>query len=263
VCDAYPGNPDNEQAQCEADLVVIAGEFGECSVELDQCLGQLEAPAVLLETAAMGAEGENFQHFGVTAQQFIGARFQVLAPVTTGSVGAHIVETFPVWGGAPGSLFAAVIRLSGPDDYPDSFTFTTPDVVGSAMLPLPTPTNSAESASNLALPLTPGWYALVLGTGRLGATGGGAATLNNPVIGTPSTFVGLVNSSQWAPGGSALLGARLFVRTEDTDLLTCQQDLSQCQMTLIEGNGDVNGDGQANLLDSVLFRRWLAGYPNP
>jgi hypothetical protein len=34
-------------------------------------------------------------------------------------------------------------------------------------------------------------------------------------------------------------------------------------MTLIEGNGDVNGDGQANLLDSVLFRRWLAGYPNP
>ncbi len=131
------------------------------------------------------------------------------------------------------------------------------------MIPLPTPTNSTEVAVDLALPLTPGWYALLLGSGRLGATGGGAATLNNPAIGMPSTFYGLVSSLNWVEGGGALLGARLFVRTEDVDLLACEQNLSQCQMTLIDGNGDVNGDGVSDLIDSVMFRRWLAGYPNP
>jgi hypothetical protein len=88
-------------------------------------------------------------------------------------------------------------------------------------------------------------------------------TVNNPAIGSPSMFVGHVTAVEWEPGDSELYGARLFVRTEDIDLLTCQGDLSQCQMTLIDGNGDVNGDGESDVLDSVLFRRWLAGFPNP
>ncbi|MEX2204882.1 MAG: choice-of-anchor Q domain-containing protein [Myxococcota bacterium] len=263
VCDPFPLDPDNEQAQCEADLGVRGEELEVCSVDLDQCLAQLAVPSVLLETAGMGLEGENFQHFGVNGQQFVGARFQVLAPAYTGSVGAHIVETYPEWSGAPGGLFAAIVRLSGPDDFPNSFELSTSDVVGSALLPLPIPGNSTEVAADLAVPLDAGWYALVLGSGRLGATGGGAITLNNPVVASPSAFIGFVGSQAWSQDAGLLLGARLFVRTEAVDLLSCQNDLSLCEMTLIEGNGDVNGDGVSDVVDSVMFRRWLAGYPNP
>jgi hypothetical protein len=56
--------------------------------------------------------------------------------------------------------------------------------VGVTTLTFPEP--SAEVFGNLQLRLDPGWYALVFGSGLFGATGRGAAVLNNPDIGDPS-----------------------------------------------------------------------------
>jgi hypothetical protein len=43
----------------------------------------------------------------------------------------------------------------------------------------------------------------------------------------------------------------------------CEDALGACNRTVIRTNGDFNGDGEANIVDSAIFRRWLAGYPVP
>jgi hypothetical protein len=68
-------------------------------------------------------------------------------------------------------------------------------VLGAALLTFPNP--SAEVFGELSLPLDPGWYALVFGSGQFGTTGNGAAPMNNPDIGDP-VYIG------WQPGAGWL-----------------------------------------------------------
>ena len=53
------------------------------------------------------------------------------------------------------------------------------------------------------------------------------------------------------------LGQALDERTQ------CEDALGMCNATVIGTNGDFNGDGTANIVDSAIFRRWLAGYSVP
>ena len=43
----------------------------------------------------------------------------------------------------------------------------------------------------------------------------------------------------------------------------CESALDMCNATVIGTNGDLNGDGEANVVDITIFRRWIAGYPVP
>lgn len=257
ACDAFPDYADPALGQCSMDLVEATAALETCLVEEEVCFESLADPGRILETAqAQNSPPE--AHLPVTAEIFIGGRFRVLVPTSTGSVGARIIETLPAFGGAPGVLFAAIVRLQGPTDLPDSPDLSTGDLVGTAHLPLPQ--SAAEVVADLNVPLDPGWYALVLGSGRFGASGGGALALNGAAS-EEASFLGRFGmSAPWIPIESS---ARLIVRGESGELLSCLGDLQQCQTAVIDGNGDVNADGVVNVLDAVLIRRSLANLPPP
>ncbi|MCH8921558.1 MAG: tandem-95 repeat protein [Planctomycetes bacterium] len=109
----------------------------------------------------------------IDAAQFLGSRFFVDATVQTERIGGQIAGNAAV---GNGMLFAAVVALSGPDDFPDSVDLSTPDVLGHTLLTIDAPDfNGHLIAAPLDVTLTAGWYAIVYGSGRFGATGGGSA----------------------------------------------------------------------------------------
>jgi hypothetical protein len=127
-------------------------------------------PVRLYESAQPGPAGEQ-SGFGLAIfeGQFVGVRFRVPVDVTTTQIGGHF--------GGPGSIFGAVVQLNSKFDFPDSLDLSTRDVLGATVLDLSMPT--AEFKADLAVPLKPGWYALVFGAGLFGATGSGAFAVNN------------------------------------------------------------------------------------
>jgi MYXO-CTERM domain-containing protein len=68
---------------------------------------------------------------------------------------------------------------------------STPDVLGSTLLTL-LPLSNDVSAP-LQVSLTPGWYAVIFGSGLFGATGHGAFPYNNTPVGNPGNFRRLGN----------------------------------------------------------------------
>jgi hypothetical protein len=90
-------------------------------------VSQSEAKAsTIYQSATLGTTGLTV---GVVldADQYLGVRFQVLSGVTTSVIGIHATVY-------SGSLFGAIVNLTGPTDFPDSVTLTTADVLGSALL---------------------------------------------------------------------------------------------------------------------------------
>lgn len=127
---------------------------------------------------------------GVNPSVFSAVRFQVGQTAMTTRVGGHFVAD-PRF---TNSFFGAIVRLDNAMDFPDSGNLSTPDVLGATLLTFPNP--SAEAFGNLGVKLDPGWYSLVFGSGLFGATGSGAAVLNNPDIGSPS-YIAHQTGSGW------------------------------------------------------------------
>jgi hypothetical protein len=69
--------------------------------------------------------------------------------------------------------------------------------------------SSNDFAANLSVVLTPGWYALVFGSGSVGATGIGVAPNNNSDIGSPS----YITASGGAYQDSSISRVRFFLDT--------------------------------------------------
>ncbi|MDZ4659158.1 MAG: hypothetical protein SH868_16425 [Bythopirellula sp.] len=126
----------------------------------------------------------------VSAAVFNGVRFQLTQPVITTQVGGHFVGSL----GTTDTFFGAIVALIDENDFPDSGDLSTPDVLGSTVIAFPEP--SAEVFGDLTLALDPGWYALVFGSGLIGASGDGAMPLNNPDIGNP-TYIGYQLGTGW------------------------------------------------------------------
>jgi hypothetical protein len=94
----------------------------------------------------------------LNAAVFNGVRFELTKSVFTNGIGGHFV-------GSPsgnGDYFGAIVRLDGPNDFPNSANLTSSDVLGTTLIHFPDP--SAEAFGNIELPLDPGWYGLVFGT---------------------------------------------------------------------------------------------------
>jgi hypothetical protein len=99
--------------------------------------------------------------------------------------------------GANDPFFGAIVSLDDENDFPDSGSLSTPDVIGTTLLAFPETSN--EVFGSLSKPLTPGWYALVFGSGLFGANGFGVAVNNGIDIGNPTYIawqLGAVN--QWS-----------------------------------------------------------------
>jgi hypothetical protein len=192
----------------EGGLTCCLSFFG--GVPMNRCLPILGILACVVACAAGSARADSFTLYQsaligptgidagweVSSLQFVGVRFEVFTNVTTSLVGGHLFETqFQPLGNH--QIFGTIVALSGPDDLPDSFDLSTPDVLGTTLLTLPP--LSADVAAPLSIQLTPGWYSLIFGSGSFGATGHGALAAYNTEIGTPSTFT--LNQYVYAPSG--------------------------------------------------------------
>ena len=87
------------------------------------------APAFLIyESATLGQPGQigGFP-FSIDDDQTLGVWFQVDKRVTTGSIGGNFAESQL---GVESDIVAAIVRLHGPNDFPNSCDLTTRDVLG-------------------------------------------------------------------------------------------------------------------------------------
>jgi len=147
------------------------------------------APAhadTLLQPATLGATGQTGGLL-IDSSEYLAARFQTSQAFTLTTVQIHVDHS----GGAEGNglVFAAIVPLTDLSAFPNAgnpaliaddnplevHTFTTPTLSSVVTIPF--------SSS-----LPAGTYALLFGSGEFGATGSGAAPVNNTDIGTPSYF---------------------------------------------------------------------------
>jgi hypothetical protein len=152
------------------------------------CMSGSASADILYESGTLGPTGipypDDFDlrtELNIHQSGFTGVRFHLTQSVITSQIGGHFV------GGSNGTFFGAIVKLDSETDFPNSSNLSTPDVLGAASLSFPVP--SAEVFGNLKIHLTPGWYALVFGSGLFGTSGYGAALWNNSGIGDPSYII--------------------------------------------------------------------------
>jgi len=159
------------------------------------------ASTIIYESATLGPSVSPGIGFGISpgvGGQWMAVRFELTSSANVESIGGHLVIQT---GFGNDLLFIALISLSGALDFPDSSDLSTGDVLGTALL-APSPLASGDVAANLSASLTPGWYAIVVGSGLFGATGIGNMPGNNTPIGSPGYFFkNLATSGNWGPTG--------------------------------------------------------------
>jgi len=166
--------------------------------------------ATIFESGTLGPTGLLFDDLlsgsipssSVVEETFVGVRFHLEKPALVSEVGGHFVslrsETF----------FGVIVELTDENDFPDSDTLSTPDVLGTAELTFPV--SSGETFGDLNVSLDAGWYALVFGSGLFDAIGRGGAPANNPDIGSPE-YIGFQPGFGWVSIGNVFFDFRFVV----------------------------------------------------
>jgi len=153
----------------------------------------------------------------ISSDRFLAVNFEITETTTIGSIGGHIIDR----SGTHSPVFGAIVALSGPEDTPDSTDLSTSDVVGATLL---VPRDRSDNLlGELVIELSPGWYALVLGSGLFGATGfAGAVTTNT------SDGVSQIYSVDPSDGSTSVEppGMRLFVNSPTTPIFRVIADAS-------------------------------------
>jgi len=191
------------------------------------------ARASLQGTGATSGSGISCTHLF-----YSGWRFQVEGgPYVAREVGGHFQQ-------GSGTVFAALVRLTGPSDNPDSFDLTSSDVIATTLITLPPfGGGSQEVRGSMTVPLENGWYALLFGGGRFGATSTSGGLKGQD---SSSAIPGVQNNISYrqaehpsGPGGPFLQAtvARVFVTADPA---------GQCR-------ADFNGDTVVDLFDYLDF----------
>ena len=131
------------------------------------------------------------------------ANFQITETVETGSIGGRFRDFAD---GDP--VFGAIVRIDGESDRITPADFEGQALLGATLVDLPAFTQ--EVSANLRVTLTPGWYALVFGAGRFGATGAAGVVGNETKEGASVVY------TMRADNGAisiAAIAARLYVDT--------------------------------------------------
>ena len=199
---------------------------------------QARGAAITLASAEMGPAGQ-ISGTPISSTKYIGWRFRVPKTMAVTEVGGHV-------GGVNGELFAAIVSLTAVDALPAGAPFADGAVKASTTFLPPLPT--AEFRAPLAVTLTAGTYALVIGSGKFGATGNGVAPSVQQANILPTTQASYIfweqsvpNVFNWTVGSANNLR---FVVTG----------------TEIANPADFNLDGAVNTLDLPV---WKAGFGNP
>ncbi len=153
------------------------------------CFGQLaDGDPIIHESATMGVPGQT-SGWGIDSVWFMGSRFYVGQDVQVTAIGGHMLE----W--TAGNFFGAIVSLSGPSDLPDGYPFTTGEVVASTVFDPGFP--SSDFRTPLSVTLTPGYYALIFGSGRFGSMGGEGALPYADQTNLPGASYILWDGSSW------------------------------------------------------------------
>ncbi|MHC5082910.1 MAG: PEP-CTERM sorting domain-containing protein [Planctomycetota bacterium] len=150
---------------------------------------------IILETAtfpAMTSTGG----VTLTENQLLGARFHLDHPVDVTAIGGYML------GIEDGTFFGAILSLEDSESAPIGEPFDSSEVVASTLFTLPTSSYFAQDHRfALSTQLPAGDYALVFGSGQLGASGGVGAMpwMTNP--GTLDDMIWTTNWGYWDSGG--------------------------------------------------------------
>jgi hypothetical protein len=134
-----------------------------------------------------------------------GVNFFVSAPVIVQSIGGKFTPS-PVAGN--NEIFGAIVRVNGQFDTPDLAT----NLLGTTLITLPGNQDVEDVSGALSVTLTPGWYAVLFGTGRFGATGSAFAVID--FDGQPANTTGDVTYGVRKSDGALIpeaAGSRYFV----------------------------------------------------
>ncbi|WP_428308822.1 dockerin type I domain-containing protein [Lacipirellula sp.] len=212
--------------------------FGVAIVSVAALAVQAQGASITLASAEMGPAGQ-VSGTPINASKYIGWRFRVTKTMAVTEVGGHV-------GGLNGELFAAIVSLTALDALPQGAPFADGTVKASTTFLPPAPT--AEFHAPLAVTLQAGTYALVIGSGKFGATGNGvASSVQQPNI-LPTTQASYIfweqsvpNVFNWTVGSANNL--RFIVTGAE-----------------LTSPADFNLDGTVNALDLPV---WKAGFGNP
>ncbi len=142
---------------------------------------------------------------GATADSafYFASNFQVTDTVETGSIGGQFRD---FGDGSP--IFGAIVRVDGETDRIGLANFESDKLLGATIIDVPPTTQ--EVSGNLRVTLTPGWYAVVFGSGRYGTTGAAGAVANNVTQGTSEIYSLNTNTNGISISATAL---RFFVES--------------------------------------------------
>lgn len=191
---------------------------------------------IIFQSATLGPTGLSWGNgWDIAGGTDLAVRFQLLDTYNVTAVGGDFVSVGP----APnGTIFAAIAAIGGPAAFPSTPGSFTP----LASATFTAPSSSADIRVALPVTLGPGYYALIFGGGRFGATGNALAPGSDSDLPGVSYFVGAGVSdpgSYWANGG--ISGTRFVV-----------------EGTLSEGTGTVPEPGTGALfLGAGLWLAWL------
>jgi hypothetical protein len=165
------------------------------------------------QRATQGATGQTSgSGIAVSNLFYTGWRFQVTdGPIQTVHIGGHFFA-------GTGTVFGALVRLTGPNDDPDQFNLTSSDVIATNLVTLPPfAGGSAVAQGDMNVTLVNGWYLVVFGAGAFGATstGGGGLIAQDASTAVPGVQLNITYRQAAATGGelAILQGsvARVFV----------------------------------------------------
>ena len=223
-----------------------------------------EGASITLASAEMGPAGQ-ISGTPISANKYIGWRFRVSKTLAVTEVGGHV-------GGVNGELFAAIVSLTALDALPQGAPFADGTVKASTTFMPPLPT--AEFRAPLSVTLAAGTYALVIGSGKFGATGNGvASSVQQPNIlpttqasyifweqSVPNVFnwaVGSANNLRFVVVGTEIANPADFNldgTVDGLDLPVWKAGFGNPAPAGI-ANGDANGDGQVDGVDYLIWQR--------
>jgi hypothetical protein len=161
---------------------------------------------VIFQSATLGQTGLSYGNgWVISGGTDLAVRFQLLNTYDVTAVGGDFVSSGPV---PNGTIFAAIVAISGPTGFPGTPGSFTP----LASATFTAPSSSADIRVALPVTLGPGYYALIFGGGRFGATGNALAPGTDSDLPGVSYFVGAGVSdpgSYWQNGG--ISGTRFVV----------------------------------------------------
>jgi hypothetical protein len=158
--------------------------------------------AIIRASAGMGP-GES-PAFLIGSEFHFGYRFTIDGVVQVEQVGGHM-------GLGGGTLFAAIVSLSGPNALPSGAPFDG-TTLATAVFNAPASELSVDLRVPLPITLNPGSYALVFGSGLYGAFGTTYMPLNNPPFSSPDSLIGYrFDDSRWRAFGGTNIHARFVI----------------------------------------------------